>query len=769
MEQITSQSGVVNFSSTEVRVDGKPLITKEEAAKKNSFAILASTNIDCSARPKVVVMDNSNSYDSSSGLVKVKTLSDLINETIVGVVETTINSGSSGYAVAKGVITDNGLTGGSVNQSVYVDSSGNLTLTRTNKKIGILITNSAPVKVLVNLGGEGSSSGGSGGDTNFIIDPNAAGGDIAKFVEYLNSGATPTNGIGGSAPNISFSKEETLPQLRMTGDWKITKSALNAQGEGISYDFDIEPGFVGRTLELTFNYITSVDYANNDIGVFIYDKTNSILVSTNANDVPQTMGKPGMFICKFPATSSSLRVIFHVRSTNTLAYTFSFSDLSVKPESKIIGAAIGDWQSYTPTLTGFGTLTNVSFLWKRVGDSIIIVGRFVAGTPTATPATFTLPSGLLIDTAKLPSSTISQSRLGIAHTSDAANLVWFNQGTDVRSHILIYNSPTVIGFSSFNSSTAGDFALQAIGTEISNINRANYIITDPIPIVGWSSNVNLIQNATEFAYNTDTTDSDNTTGFGYGPEGVDFGVYAPAAGTVRKKRVRFKQPLQITDKLEIEIQVNGFWQSLPVIDNQSANCSISHSVSTLDASNITYGMGLKIINSTDVDVNFGSSAFQWSGNDTGWNEIIAAGYKWRVRKSSGSVVAEVPPFVGAKYNATANAIASPSQPIQFTNKVYDTHNAVTIGSGWKFTAPVSGYYLVQSFGLYTDPFANFLPQLFMNGNLIDHGTDVVSLGRGGISTTLYLNVGDYIDLRAHVPVTIEASGSATYIAISKIG
>ena len=79
------------------------------------------------------------------------------------------------------------------------------------------------------------------------------------------------------------------------------------------------------------------------------------------------MGRPGTFICKFPATSSSLRIIFHVRTTNALAYTFSFSDLSVRPESRVIGAAVSDAIQYDATFSaGFGTITNKQIFYKFV-------------------------------------------------------------------------------------------------------------------------------------------------------------------------------------------------------------------------------------------------------------------------------------------------------------------------------------------------------------------------------------------------------------------
>ena len=55
---------------------------------------------------------------------------------------------------------------------------------------------------------------------------------------------------------------------------------------------------------------------------------------------------------------------------------------------------ITPWVSYTPTFTGFGTVSGVDCYWRRVGDTLELDIRFVSGTSTATEARMSLPSGL---------------------------------------------------------------------------------------------------------------------------------------------------------------------------------------------------------------------------------------------------------------------------------------------------------------------------------------------------------------------------------------
>src|SRR5690606_31895241 len=120
--------------------------------------------------------------------------------------------------------------------------------------------------------------------------------------------------------------------------------------------------------------------------------------------------------------------------------------------------------------------------------------------------------------------------------------------------------------------------------------------------------------------------------------------------------------------------------------------------------------------------------------------------------------------VVAKYIANSSNSIGPTFPGQFNTKVVDTHNAVTTGSGWKFTAPVSGYYLVlaSTFGSTTTTLT-----LYKNG--------VQSLAMGSMTATEYrsgvagieLNAGDYIDVRAGSNNTLSGSG-LNHISITKI-
>lgn len=59
------------------------------------------------------------------------------------------------------------------------------------------------------------------------------------------------------------------------------------------------------------------------------------------------------------------------------------------------------WAPYTAVYTGVGTVTSSDAKWRRVGDSIELIGYFVSGTVAATIFSISLPTPLTIDTTKV--------------------------------------------------------------------------------------------------------------------------------------------------------------------------------------------------------------------------------------------------------------------------------------------------------------------------------------------------------------------------------
>ena len=173
-----------------------------------------------------------------------------------------------------------------------------------------------------------------------------------------------------------------------------------------------------------------------------------------------------------------------------------------------------------------------------------------------------------------------------------------------------------------------------------------------------------------------------------------------------------------------------------------------------------YGIGYQIVNSTDVDVLFGRGRAA-SNASYSWSDVTS--FKWRVRKSSGSAVGELPPFVGAKYTGHTSVALTPLvTTVKYNTKDYDTHNAYNPTTG-VYTVPVSGYY--SGGGIIAQSSANSTPRVFKNNIVYSDGSSSSAYFNAIYPFQGYFNAGDTIDIRYDGAVTtITATTVNFYIA-----
>lgn len=141
---------------------------------------------------------------------------------------------------------------------------------------------------------------------------------------------------------------------------------------------------------------------------------------------------------------------------------------------------VSDWTAYTPTFQGFGTVSAVNFLYRRVGDSIEISGTFQVGTPTATEGQFGLPSGLTIDSAKVP-------------TIRSVGHIVRNEGTAVTKY---YTALATGGdnFLNFSTMHKGDALNPLLATNGASLVASGDVVSlqATVPIQGWSSEAEFL-------------------------------------------------------------------------------------------------------------------------------------------------------------------------------------------------------------------------------------------------------------------------------------
>lgn len=240
------------------------------------------------------------------------------------------------------------------------------------------------------------------------------------------SQATPVDGTGGAPVSISFALNTTTP-LRGTSSQRISKAAADARGEGVSWNFTLDAADYegGKPVYVTFKYKTSANYANGDVRMFVYDRDGAQLlnlVSVSNDGSLLSAQNTSTFVGVFYPNSSNndYRLIFHVTTTNTSAWTIDFIDLTVGPQGQVPGAILGAWENWTPTGT-WTTNTTYTGRKRRVGDSIeYLVDISLSGAPTAANLTISLPSSDVIDTSKLANFAADSTILGHATFTDAS-------------------------------------------------------------------------------------------------------------------------------------------------------------------------------------------------------------------------------------------------------------------------------------------------------------------------------------------------------------
>lgn len=147
----------------------------------------------------------------------------------------------------------------------------------------------------------------------------------------------------------------------------------------------------------------------------------------------------------------------------------TFANFKAAIWSFLQGTYITPWTAYTPTFTGLGTVSSVSMLSRRVGDTLEIMGKFAVGTPTATEARITIGSGLTVDTTKVPSLRHCGNIIRGTNTS----IQYYPMATGGDAYLTIGN----VG-------DAADAFSKRLGTEL--FVTGNVVsFSASIPITGW--------------------------------------------------------------------------------------------------------------------------------------------------------------------------------------------------------------------------------------------------------------------------------------------
>lgn len=198
------------------------------------------------------------------------------------------------------------------------------------------------------LGYNYGSWGPIGGTGVINYDTNPTLGSTAGYALYNNGAVSqPTTGTGGTATNLTLTSTITSPLVGHTMG-VLTKAAANAQGEGLSYDFTIDEAYSPGVLAIKFSFQGSASFglssglpgSDSDIEMWVYDITNNVLIPVTPYVFTAGIAAPSQFIGYFQTNSTSVnyRVIWHIATMNTSAWTFNLANVVITPADTLQNA-----------------------------------------------------------------------------------------------------------------------------------------------------------------------------------------------------------------------------------------------------------------------------------------------------------------------------------------------------------------------------------------------------------------------------------------------
>lgn len=330
-------------------------------------------------------------------------------------------------------------------------------------------------------------------DNTDNVDAEASVGSWVTFADAASS--TPVDLTGGTATNLTLSRTTTAGEiLDGTASFKVVKTANNSQGQGISCTFNVPPGYQGKLCNIKIPYkVTSGTVATGDITVWIYDVTNSVLITPLAQNIDQVSGTVNAYFTTSPSAGTpanqQYRVGIYFGSTSAVAQTIVFDDVSVAPVDSVYGPNISAWQAYTPTYgAGFGTVTNNAAFWRQVGDSIEIMGFGTTGTVAANVGSISLPNNY----------TVNSSKIGVANTTSnpGQKIGWYSQQSAETSGPVLTatgTSTSLIYFGNNNTTTTMLTPSTSISTlALTSNNAFSWGATVPVNELSASTPVTII-------------------------------------------------------------------------------------------------------------------------------------------------------------------------------------------------------------------------------------------------------------------------------------
>ena len=536
--------------------------------------------------------------------------------------------------------------------------------------------------------GGGAGLGGINYITNFSFED-----DVSGWSTYADAaGETPVDGTGGTA-TTTFTRTTVGSEIQIgTASAKLAKDAADRQGEGVSFDFTIDPVLQSQVLEIDGFYSTSVGYADGDLRVYIYDVTNTKIIEPVPTELfaGEKQRFPKFYFQSSP-DSTSYRLIFHVASTSTTAYDVFFDNVTVGPAKRNFGPVVSDSKAYTPVYENLGTVTNNFVEEQRTGPILSINGVFTTGTVTAGIASMSLPPGLSIDFTKMNDSQVVGK--------------YFRNVTDAfpGGNIVVDSaSPSKLFFTlsdSFFETTTNPITQVNGSGAFSNSDQV-FIQVNNLIIEGWSSSQQISDDAdtrvvaAKYEITTaDTTTVGNRIDFDsllYDTHsavttGSSWVFTCPSSGYYKVSAQYITQTISVAPSglFAINLHLNGSFLSTIGYDISSSSTTRQYSPS---------GDTTVFCNKGDtIDLRYNTSAAGSLVAGAGLNYVT-------IEKLQGPSQIAANELIRCTYTSNSGQTLTNGDTLIFEDLVDDSHGSYDPSTG-VFTAPASGKYQISATAL----------------------------------------------------------------------
>lgn len=515
--------------------------------------------------------------------------------------------------------------------------------------------------------------------------------NVNSVSSYSDSaGTSPVDGTGGSS-TITCTRTTSSP-ISGDGSLLITKDAANRQGQGCSIPFTIDRGDRATMQAIVLPYevasgtfAAGTDTTNSDLVMWVYDITNSVLIPVQGTGRFYSNTADYFFgYFQTNSNSTSYRLIFHQALTGTSAYTLKVDNVKVFKSKFALGTPISDFQSCTFT-GAWVSNTTYTCRSRRVGDSKEYDGLVAtSGAPTSASLTVTLPSGDVIDTAKISST--GNKKIGSGTISDT--------GTDEYDVGVFYSSTTAVTLRVLKKSAGNDYidypqVTQAVPMTWANTDYVNFKFS--VPIVGLSSSTQISDGFStaevSFVANVSTTAATTSAPFVYTT------VVTNKGGGYSSSTGKFTAPSSGTYFFKVT-SYTGSTLSEPICYLNGT--SYSRGPAQKDSS--TPSIGTCIASMTAGD----TMEIRPSGSATAAGDLTLnnfSGFKIGSSQTVSMDTAYCALYTGTPTGTLANALNKATVP----TKVSDTHNAYSSGD---YTVSSSGFYSITAQTTQSATYAN---------------------------------------------------------------